>query len=101
MVKEICAEMALTRPEAFDEYVIFLVTNRGELPGGSNPLGSCPTWPPGFRPEATFSQKPLDPRVEGPFCAPSTPALGLSLSAPPCVRLSCRPDWDLVEEKAL
>uniref|UniRef100_G1NVB2 Unconventional myosin-XV n=1 Tax=Myotis lucifugus TaxID=59463 RepID=G1NVB2_MYOLU len=30
VVKEICAEMALTRPEAFDEYVIFLVTNRGQ-----------------------------------------------------------------------
>lgn len=32
VVREICAEMALTRPEAFDEYVIFLVTNRGEFP---------------------------------------------------------------------
>ncbi|XP_021103173.1 unconventional myosin-XV [Heterocephalus glaber] len=30
VVEEICAEMALTRPEAFDEYVIFLVTNRGQ-----------------------------------------------------------------------
>ncbi|KAK1331743.1 LOW QUALITY PROTEIN: hypothetical protein QTO34_009718 [Cnephaeus nilssonii] len=32
VVKEICAEMALTRPEAFDEYVIFLVTNRAVCP---------------------------------------------------------------------
>uniref|UniRef100_A0A8C4ME36 Myosin XVA n=1 Tax=Equus asinus asinus TaxID=83772 RepID=A0A8C4ME36_EQUAS len=30
VVEEICAEMALTRPEAFDEYVIFVVTNRGK-----------------------------------------------------------------------
>ncbi|XP_045744106.1 unconventional myosin-XV [Mirounga angustirostris] len=30
MVEEICAEMALTRPEAFSEYVIFVVTNRGQ-----------------------------------------------------------------------
>nr|KAF6398725.1 myosin XVA [Molossus molossus] len=30
VVKEICAEMALSRPEAFDEYVIFLVTNGGQ-----------------------------------------------------------------------
>ncbi|OWK14302.1 hypothetical protein Celaphus_00001098 [Cervus elaphus hippelaphus] len=32
VVEELCAEMALTRPEAFDEYVIFVVTNRGEQP---------------------------------------------------------------------
>ncbi|XP_023369828.1 unconventional myosin-XV [Otolemur garnettii] len=30
VVQEICAEMALTQPEAFDEYVIFVVTNRGQ-----------------------------------------------------------------------
>ncbi|XP_030742377.1 unconventional myosin-XV [Echinops telfairi] len=30
VVEEICAEMALTRPEAFDEYVIFIVTNQGQ-----------------------------------------------------------------------
>uniref|UniRef100_A0A8C2YKT7 Unconventional myosin-XV n=1 Tax=Chinchilla lanigera TaxID=34839 RepID=A0A8C2YKT7_CHILA len=30
VVEEICAEMALTRPEAFDEYVLFVVTNRGQ-----------------------------------------------------------------------
>ncbi|XP_007939649.1 unconventional myosin-XV [Orycteropus afer afer] len=30
VVEEICAEMALTRTEAFDEYVIFIVTNRGQ-----------------------------------------------------------------------
>ncbi|XP_010635730.1 unconventional myosin-XV isoform X1 [Fukomys damarensis] len=30
VVEEICAEMALTRPEVFDEYVIFVVTNRGQ-----------------------------------------------------------------------
>ncbi|KAB1266477.1 Unconventional myosin-XV [Camelus dromedarius] len=30
VVEEICAEMALTRPKAFDEYVIFVVTNRGQ-----------------------------------------------------------------------
>ncbi|XP_060997076.1 unconventional myosin-XV [Dama dama] len=30
VVEELCAEMALTRPEAFDEYVIFVVTNRGQ-----------------------------------------------------------------------
>ncbi|XP_037348196.1 unconventional myosin-XV [Talpa occidentalis] len=30
VVEEICAEMALTRPEAFNEYVIFVVTNRGQ-----------------------------------------------------------------------
>ncbi|XP_032034078.1 unconventional myosin-XV [Hylobates moloch] len=30
VVEEICAEMALTRPEAFSEYVIFVVTNRGQ-----------------------------------------------------------------------
>ncbi|KAM5262806.1 unconventional myosin-XV [Ctenodactylus gundi] len=30
VVEEICAEMALTRPEAFNEYVIFLVTSRGQ-----------------------------------------------------------------------
>ncbi|XP_069882886.1 unconventional myosin-XV [Dipodomys merriami] len=30
VVEEICSEMALTRPEAFDEYVIFLVTNQGQ-----------------------------------------------------------------------
>lgn len=64
-------------------------------------LGSRPAWPPGSRPDATFSQKPLDPRVERPFCAPSTPALGLSLSAPLCVRLSRLPDWDFVEEAPL
>lgn len=42
VVKEICTEMALTRPEAFDEYVIFLITNRGEWPGGLSMLHSCP-----------------------------------------------------------
>ncbi|XP_006875611.1 PREDICTED: unconventional myosin-XV [Chrysochloris asiatica] len=30
VLEEICAEMALTRSEAFDEYVIFIVTNRGQ-----------------------------------------------------------------------
>uniref|UniRef100_A0A8C0L8M7 Unconventional myosin-XV n=1 Tax=Canis lupus dingo TaxID=286419 RepID=A0A8C0L8M7_CANLU len=30
VVEEICAEMALTRPEAFSEYVIFVVTNQGQ-----------------------------------------------------------------------
>uniref|UniRef100_A0A2K5R229 Unconventional myosin-XV n=1 Tax=Cebus imitator TaxID=2715852 RepID=A0A2K5R229_CEBIM len=30
VIEEICAEMALTRPEAFNEYVIFVVTNRGQ-----------------------------------------------------------------------
>ncbi|KAF6299170.1 myosin XVA [Rhinolophus ferrumequinum] len=30
VVEEICAEMALTRPEAFHEYVIFVVTNQGQ-----------------------------------------------------------------------
>uniref|UniRef100_A0A8D2CP25 Unconventional myosin-XV n=1 Tax=Sciurus vulgaris TaxID=55149 RepID=A0A8D2CP25_SCIVU len=30
VVEEICSEMALTRPEAFNEYVIFIVTNRGQ-----------------------------------------------------------------------
>ncbi|XP_069916157.1 unconventional myosin-XV [Oryctolagus cuniculus] len=30
VVEEICAEMALTRPEAAAEYVIFVVTNRGQ-----------------------------------------------------------------------
>ncbi|XP_019512178.1 PREDICTED: unconventional myosin-XV [Hipposideros armiger] len=30
VVEEICAEMALTRPEAFNEYVIFVVTNQGQ-----------------------------------------------------------------------
>ncbi|XP_037664148.1 LOW QUALITY PROTEIN: unconventional myosin-XV [Choloepus didactylus] len=30
VVEEICAEMALTRSEAFSEYVIFVVTNRGQ-----------------------------------------------------------------------
>ncbi|EFB16037.1 hypothetical protein PANDA_012269, partial [Ailuropoda melanoleuca] len=30
VVEEICAEMALKRPEAFSEYVIFVVTNRGQ-----------------------------------------------------------------------
>ncbi|XP_054991733.1 unconventional myosin-XV [Sorex araneus] len=30
VVEEICAEMALTHPEAFNEYVIFVVTNRGQ-----------------------------------------------------------------------
>ncbi|VTJ86759.1 Hypothetical predicted protein [Marmota monax] len=30
VVEEICSEMALTRPEAFNEYVIFVVTNRGQ-----------------------------------------------------------------------
>ncbi|CAI9163148.1 unnamed protein product [Rangifer tarandus platyrhynchus] len=30
VVEELCAEMALTRPEAFDEYVIFVVINRGQ-----------------------------------------------------------------------
>ncbi|XP_045840099.1 unconventional myosin-XV [Meles meles] len=30
VVEEICAEMALTRPEAFSEYVIFVVTNRAQ-----------------------------------------------------------------------
>lgn len=39
VVEEICAEMALTRPEAFSEYVIFVVTNRGEGPGGLGTLG--------------------------------------------------------------
>lgn len=35
VVEEICAEMALTCPEAFHEYVIFVVTNKGEWPRGS------------------------------------------------------------------
>lgn len=30
VIEGLCTEMALTRPEAFDEYVIFVVTNRGE-----------------------------------------------------------------------
>uniref|UniRef100_A0A452TFE3 MyTH4 domain-containing protein n=1 Tax=Ursus maritimus TaxID=29073 RepID=A0A452TFE3_URSMA len=30
VVEEICAEMALKRPEALSEYVIFVVTNRGQ-----------------------------------------------------------------------
>lgn len=43
MVEEICAEMALTRPEAFNEYVIFVVTNRGEWPGKLTLWGSFPS----------------------------------------------------------
>ena len=39
VVEEICAEMALTRPEAFSEYVIFVVTNRGERSGRLSTLG--------------------------------------------------------------
>uniref|UniRef100_A0A8C6Q8H4 Unconventional myosin-XV n=1 Tax=Nannospalax galili TaxID=1026970 RepID=A0A8C6Q8H4_NANGA len=30
VVEDICTEMALTRPEAFNEYVIFVVTNQGQ-----------------------------------------------------------------------
>uniref|UniRef100_A0A287ALF1 Unconventional myosin-XV n=2 Tax=Sus scrofa TaxID=9823 RepID=A0A287ALF1_PIG len=30
VVEELCAEMALTRPEAFSEYVVFVVTHRGQ-----------------------------------------------------------------------
>ncbi|XP_017169817.1 unconventional myosin-XV isoform X10 [Mus musculus] len=30
VIEGLCTEMALTRPEAFDEYVIFVVTNRGQ-----------------------------------------------------------------------
>lgn len=43
VVEELCAEMALTRPEAFDEYVIFVVTNRGERPEDE---ASCAHAPP-------------------------------------------------------
>lgn len=39
VVEEICAEMALTRPEAFNEYVIFIVTNQGKWPGRLSMLG--------------------------------------------------------------
>lgn len=59
--------MALTRPEAFDEYVIFVVTNRGEYRGGLGILDSFMTqrhiWPwelpyPSLmvRPKVTFSE---------------------------------------------
>lgn len=41
VVEEICAEMGLTRPEAFNEYVIFIVTNQGKRPGGLSMLGLC------------------------------------------------------------
>lgn len=30
VIEGLCSEMALTRPEAFNEYVIFVVTNRGQ-----------------------------------------------------------------------
>uniref|UniRef100_A0A8C8S717 MyTH4 domain-containing protein n=1 Tax=Pelusios castaneus TaxID=367368 RepID=A0A8C8S717_9SAUR len=33
VIEEICYEMGLHRPEAFDEYVIFAVTNRGRCQG--------------------------------------------------------------------
>lgn len=30
MVEELCCEMGLQQPEALDEYILFVVTNRGE-----------------------------------------------------------------------
>lgn len=30
MIEELCCEMGLQRPEAFEEYILFVVTDRGE-----------------------------------------------------------------------
>lgn len=35
VIEELCCEMGLQRPEALDEYILFVVTNGGEGPTGS------------------------------------------------------------------
>lgn len=35
VIEELCCEMGLQRREALDEYILFVVTNRGEGPIGS------------------------------------------------------------------
>lgn len=38
MIEELCCEMGLQHPEAFDEYILFVVTDRGEgLAGMARP----------------------------------------------------------------
>uniref|UniRef100_A0A6I8N2R1 MyTH4 domain-containing protein n=1 Tax=Ornithorhynchus anatinus TaxID=9258 RepID=A0A6I8N2R1_ORNAN len=61
VTEEICREMALQRPEAFDEYVIFAVSNRGEARGGVREVETPPS--PGH-PKLPFSQQ------EQPSCGP-------------------------------
>lgn len=83
MIEGLCTEMALTRPEAFDEYVIFVVTNRGEYPGGLDILDSLITqhhlWPwelllPALmtRPKVTFSEA-LKLHERAPLCTQCSP----------------------------
>lgn len=80
MVEEICSEMALTRPEAFNEYVIFVVTNRGEWPRELSMLDSSPLlglYPRGTLHPALKAQGlgPLSPlSSEGPVCVLNTPS---------------------------
>lgn len=76
MVEEICAEMALTRPEAFSEYVIFVVTNQGEWLGGLSMRAQSG----GPRSDATSSRRPLDAMHKN-FSggqAPPAPDVGLA-----------------------
>lgn len=65
MVEELCAEMALTRPEAFSEYVVFVVTHRGESREEAR-WAPAPT-PPG-RPtsDATAPREPTSARAPSP-----------------------------------
>lgn len=34
VIEELCSEMGLQHPEAFDEYILFVVTDRGERLAG-------------------------------------------------------------------
>lgn len=42
VIEELCCEMGLQRPEAFDEYILFVVADRGE---------GLPAVPPGRVPD--------------------------------------------------
>lgn len=43
MIEELCCEMGLQRPEAFEEYILFMVTDRGE---GLLDVPPDPKWVP-------------------------------------------------------
>lgn len=39
MIEELCCEMGLQNPEALEEYILFVVTDRGEEPAGVGQTG--------------------------------------------------------------
>lgn len=43
VIEELCCEMGLQRPEAFEEYILFVVTDRGE---GLLDVPPDPKWVP-------------------------------------------------------